>query len=127
MASRAEQTLWHTDVRLAVPSARGAHLLKVPLQDVRYDARVPGRLRRLRAAPEQLETLQFDHSSNGSNGGAPPEDPTLSGCSTATLSVHGGERAGRPRVYDSLTTPIVQVIHCCSCWAATLAGRRANR
>ena len=80
-----------------------------PAQDVRYEARVPGRLGRLRVAPEQLETLQFDHSSNGSNGGAPPEDPTLCGCSTATLSVHGGERAGRPRVYDSLTTPIVQV------------------
>jgi len=26
-----------------------------------------------------------------------------------TLSVHGGEREGRPRVSDSLTTPIVQV------------------
>ena len=85
-----------------------AHLLPLPTQDVRYESRVPGRLR-LRVAPEQLETLQFDHSSNGSNGGAPPEDPTLCGCSTATLSVHGGERAGRPRVYDSLTTPIVQV------------------
>jgi hypothetical protein len=81
----------------------------MPPQDVRYEARVLGRLHRLQVAPEQLETLQFDHSSNGSSNGAPPEDPTLSGCSTATLSVHGGERAGRPRVYDSLTTPIVQV------------------
>ena len=26
----------------------------------------------------------------------------------ATISVHGGERGGRPRVEDSLTTPIVQ-------------------
>ena len=25
-----------------------------------------------------------------------------------TISVHGGEREGRPRVHDSLTTPIVQ-------------------
>ena len=83
---------------------------------------MPGHLRRLRVAPEQLESLQFDHSSNGSNGGAPPEDPTLCGCSTATLSVHGGERAGRPRVYDSLTTPIVQVIFCCSCGAANPVG-----
>ena len=88
---------------------------------------MPTLLRQLRVAPEQLETLQFDHSSNGSNGGAPPEDPTLCGCSTATLSVHGGERAGRPRVYDSLTTPIVQVIHCCSCGDLSLAGRRIRR
>lgn len=29
--------------------------------------------------------------------------------SAATLAVHGGEREGRPRVSDSLTTPIVQV------------------
>lgn len=78
------------------------------MQDVRYDARVPARVHQLNAASEQVEALQFDHSSNGSNGGAPPEDPTLRGCSVSTLSVHGGERAGRPRVYDSLTTPIVQ-------------------
>lgn len=79
------------------------------MQDVRYDARVPARVHQLSAASEQVEALQFDHSSNGSNGGAPAEDPTLRGCSVSTLSVHGGERAGRPRVYDSLTTPIVQV------------------
>lgn len=29
--------------------------------------------------------------------------------SAATLAVHGGEREGRPRVSDSLTTPLVQV------------------
>ena len=28
--------------------------------------------------------------------------------SAGTLAVHGGEREGRPRVSDSLTTPIVQ-------------------
>lgn len=78
------------------------------MQDVRYDARVPSRVHLLQAASEQVEALQFDHSSNGNGNGAPPEDPTLRGCSIATLSVHGGERAGRPRVYDSLTTPIVQ-------------------
>lgn len=32
--------------------------------------------------------------------------------SVATLAVHGGEREGRPRVSDSLTTPIVQVRDC---------------
>lgn len=35
------------------------------------------------------------------NGGSPP-------AAQDTLSVHAGEKAGRPRVADSLTTPIVQ-------------------
>lgn len=35
------------------------------------------------------------------NGGAPP-------AAQDTLSVHAGEKEGRPRVADSLTTPIVQ-------------------
>ena len=35
------------------------------------------------------------------NGGAPP-------AAQGTLSVHAGEKEGRPRVADSLTTPIVQ-------------------
>ena len=65
-------------------------------------------------------------SSDGNGAGAVPDDPNFR-CnglqvdrnkeiygserevSVATLAVHGGEREGRPRVSDSLTTPIVQV------------------
>ncbi|KDD72485.1 Cys/Met metabolism PLP-dependent enzyme, partial [Helicosporidium sp. ATCC 50920] len=42
------------------------------------------------------EVYQRDHSQVQAN------------FSPGTLAVHGGERAGRPRVSDSLTTPIVQ-------------------
>ena len=63
----------------------------------------------MQAVSEQVPALQND---NG-NGATPPEqDSTLRGCRAGTISVHGGERAGRPRVSDSLTTPIVQV----DCW-----------
>ena len=40
-------------------------------------------------------------SPSSPNGGSPP-------AAQDTLSVHAGEKAGRPRVADSLTTPIVQ-------------------
>lgn len=48
--------------------------------------------------------------SNGTtNGdGAGIEHDRLAGTRLSTKTVHGGERAGRPRVSDSLTTPIVQ-------------------
>jgi cystathionine gamma-synthase len=56
------------------------------------------------AQVEQVPALQNTQNGNG----APPELDALKGCSSGTISVHGGERAGRPRVSDSLTTPLVQ-------------------
>lgn len=64
-----------------------------------------------RAAAEELcpRVLTDDVplvSANGNGNGRPklPDAPL----SASTLSVHGGERGGRPKVSDSLTTPIVQ-------------------
>jgi hypothetical protein len=78
-------------------------------QDVAYERRLPSRVRRLISAQvEQVPALQNTQNGNG----APPELDALKGCSSGTISVHGGERAGRPRVSDSLTTPLVQVSTC---------------
>lgn len=86
------------------------------LQDVAYERRSPSRVRRLISAQvEQVPALQNTQNGNG----APPELDALKGCSSGTISVHGGERAGRPRVSDSLTTPLVQV----SSWCLTQQQR----
>lgn len=74
------------------------------LKDVAYERRSPARLRRVMAQVEQVPALQNSENGNGT----PPELDALKGCSPGTISVHGGERAGRPRVSDSLTTPLVQ-------------------
>lgn len=59
----------------------------------------------VKAVSEQVvDSDQAQMVENGVNGSYNLED----GCSAATRAVHGGERAGRPRVSDSLTTPIVQ-------------------
>lgn len=47
-------------------------------------------------------------SAQGANGNGAEQHDRLASASRATKAVHGGERAGRPRVADSLTTPIVQ-------------------
>jgi len=78
------------------------------VQDVAFERRSPDRLRRVQmqaTSSEQVPALQNSENGNGT----PPEDDTLKGCSQSTMSVHGGERAGRPRVSDSLITPLVQV------------------
>ncbi len=58
-----------------------------------------------------LETVEGSHEGS-SNGSSPPKELSQLDLqktySPGTLAVHGGERAGRPRVSDSLTTPIVQ-------------------
>ena len=89
---------------------RNLSILACPApQDVAYERRSPSRVRRLVSAQvEQVPALQ-----NTQNGNAPPELDALKGCSSGTISVHGGERAGRPRVSDSLTTPLVQVSSWC--------------
>eukprot|EP00887_Chlorella_sp_A99_P006206 scaffold3.g6206.t1 len=58
----------------------------------------------VKAAAEEVMEGQEHSSGNGAalKEGASPH------LSNATQAVHGGERAGRPRVSDSLTTPIVQ-------------------
>ena len=64
---------------------------------------------KVRAISEEL--VQRVHEENLHMNGTQLFD--LPGCKrqesrAGTISVHGGERAGRPRVEDSLTTPIVQ-------------------
>lgn len=80
------------------------------LKDVRYEARLPSRVHLSSCrAVERVEQVPALQSTNGNGCGEPPrEDQVLKGCRPATISVHGGERAGRPRVSDSLVTPIVQ-------------------
>ncbi|KAL4423773.1 hypothetical protein ABPG75_001074 [Micractinium tetrahymenae] len=47
-------------------------------------------------------------SADAATNGASVRADRLAAASDATRAVHAGERAGRPRVSDSLTTPIVQ-------------------
>lgn len=58
-----------------------------------------------RAVSEELLENNQDHIMDNSD--ANRED-IYEGLSQGTMAVHGGERAGRPRVSDSLTTPVVQ-------------------
>ena len=82
-----------------MPTAEPPQLSELCSQDVRYGSRMPARLHQLCAVSEPVQALQFD------------------------LSVHAGERAGRPRVYDSLTTPIVQVHTDTSCRGLRSRGK----
>jgi hypothetical protein len=50
-----------------------------------------------------------DFRANGAQADRSAEIYGPSPVAQSTLTVHGGEREGRPRVSDSLTTPIVQV------------------
>ncbi len=75
-------------------------------QEVRFEGRVLPHLRHV--ACQAVEQVPALNSSDANGNGVPPEDTTMKGCRPATISVHGGERAGRPRVSDSLVTPIVQ-------------------
>lgn len=91
-------------------------------QDVAYERRSPARLRRVMAQVEQVPALQNSENGNGT----PPELDALKGCSPGTISVHGGERAGRPRVSDSLTTPLVQASSGAA-YGGCIRGRQASQ
>ncbi|KAL4458268.1 hypothetical protein ABPG75_013133 [Micractinium tetrahymenae] len=91
-------------------STRGNHLAHLPGSQARS---VP--CTRLSRAVSRQQTVvravsEAEVMSNGttSGDGASIEPDRLAGTRLSTKTVHGGERAGRPRVSDSLTTPIVQ-------------------
>ena len=85
------------------------------LQSVRYNrhrdtalavSTVP-RQTALRAAAEEVASSVKELSTNGNGNGVHKVAKQIIH-NVGTIAVHGGERGGRPRVSDSLTTPIVQ-------------------
>ena len=85
----------------------------------------PSRARAASVASSEPPSTSSDGNGSGNGNGTITDDPNFrcnglqvdrnkeiygsERVSAATLAVHGGEREGRPRVSDSLTTPIVQV------------------
>lgn len=63
---------------------------------------------RCAAAMHESSPAVKSEDGNGNGNGKSPSERFYDQFSEATLTVHGGERLGRPRVSDSLTTPICQ-------------------
>lgn len=81
------------------PLARSMNTPRTPLR--------PPRAASPDVAPVSAPTDDF--RANGAQADRSAEIYGPSPVAQSTLTVHGGEREGRPRVSDSLTTPIVQV------------------
>jgi len=59
-------------------------------------------------AAKDAEASTSGASSSSSSNGSGPQHAQAQPIDLGTAAVHGGERTGRPRVSDALTTPIVQ-------------------
>lgn len=80
----------------------------------------------VRAVSEQVvQSDQADMPTNGSHSSSVLED----GMNPGTMAVHGGERAGRPRVSgEAAVSPISssECTACCSCSQGRRAGRASS-
>lgn len=71
--------------------------------------RLSKHISRVNTVVQAVSENKVEQNSSKNNGSGNGREGTHNGePSTGLLAVHGGERAGRPRVSDSLTTPIVQ-------------------